>query len=118
MVLCHSRMMYVQYFVAQRMEQFLSAHLNAFAAFGGCPRRMIIDNLRSGVLRRLVGEAPVFHPRYLDLARHCGFEITACNVGKGHEKGRVERGVGFVKVNLLNGLEVSDLTALNATAKQ
>jgi hypothetical protein len=78
---------------------------------------VIIDNLRSGVLRRLVGEAPVFNPRYLDFARHCGFAITACNVGKGNEKGRVERGVGYVKVNLLNGLELSDLAALDAAAK-
>jgi transposase len=117
MVLCHSRMMYVEFFVSQQMEHFLGAHLNAFAAFGGCPRRVIIDNLRSGVLRRLVGEAPVFNPRYLDFARHGGFEITACNVGKGNEKGRVERGVGYVKVNLLNGLELSDLAALDAAAK-
>jgi hypothetical protein len=117
MVLCYSRMMYVEFFVSQQMEQFLSAHLNALAAFGGCPRRVIIDNLRSGVFKRLVGEAPVFNPRYLDFARHCGFEITACNVGQGHEKGRVERGVGYVKVNLLNGLVLSDLGALNAAAR-
>ena len=117
MVLCHSRLLYVEFFVSQQMEHFLGAHLNALAAFGGCPRRVIIDNLRSGVLRRLVGEAPVFNPRYLDFARHCGFEITACNVGKGNEKGRVERGVGYVKVNLLNGLELGDLRALNAAAK-
>jgi len=117
MVLCHSRMMYVEFFVSQQMEHFLSAHLNAFAAFGGCTRRVIIDNLRSGVLRRLVGEAPVYNPRYVDFARHCGFEITACNVGKGHEKGRVERGVGYVKINLLNGLKLSDLGALDAAAK-
>jgi transposase len=117
MVLCHSRLMYVEFFVSQQMEQFLSAHLNALAAFGGCPRRMIIDNLRSGVLKRLVGEAPVFNPRYLDFARHCGFEITACNVGRGNEKGRVERGVGYVKANLLNGLELSGLGALNAAAR-
>jgi transposase len=117
MVLCYSRMMYVEFFVSQQMEHFLSAHLNAFAAFGGCPSRVIIDNLRSGVLRRLVGEAPVFNPRYLDFATHCGFAITACNVGKGNEKGRVERGVGYVKVNLLNGLELSDLAALDAAAK-
>ena len=117
MVLCHSRMMYVEFFVSQQMEHFLSAHQNAFAAFGGCPSRVVVDNLRSAVLKRLVGEAPVFNPRYLEFANHHGFAITACNVGKGNEKGRVERGVGYTKVNLLNGLELSDLAALNATAR-
>jgi transposase len=118
MVLCHSRMMYVEFFVSQQMEHFLSAHLNAFAAFGGCPRRVIVDNLRSAVLQRLVGQAPVFNPRYADFARHCGFAITACSVGKGNEKGRVERGVGYVKANLLNGLALTELAALEAKAKE
>jgi transposase len=116
MVLCYSRMMYVEFFVSQQMEQFLAAHQNAFAVLG-CPRRVIIDNLRSGVLRRLVGEAPVFNPRYLNFAQHHAFEITACNLNAGHEKGRVERGVGYVKSNLLNGLELGTLEALNVQAR-
>ena len=37
----------------------------------------------------------------------------ACNVAKGNEKGRVERGVGYVKANFLNGLELPDFAALN-----
>jgi hypothetical protein len=28
----------------------------------------------------------VFNPRYLDFARHYGFEIVACNVCRGNEK--------------------------------
>jgi hypothetical protein len=78
---------------------------------------VIIDNLRSGVLRRLVGEAPVFNPRYLNFMQHDGIAITACNLNAGHEKGRVERGVGYIKSNLLNGLELSTLEALNAQAR-
>lgn len=116
MVLCYSRMLYVEFCVSQQMEQFLGAHLNAFAALG-VPQRLIIDNLRSAVLRRHLGEAPVFNPRYLDFARHCGFEISACNVRAAHEKGRVERGVGYVKSNLLNGLQLADLASLNASAR-
>jgi len=85
MVLCYSRMMYVEFFVSQQMEQFLAAHQNAFAVLG-CPKRVIIDNLRSGVLRHLVGEAPVFNPRYLNFMQHYGLAITACNLAAGHEK--------------------------------
>jgi hypothetical protein len=76
-----------------------------------------IDNLKSGVLRRLVGEAPVFNARYLDFAAHAGFDIVACNVGRGNEKGRVENGVGYVKKNFLNGLELPDFSAINAAAR-
>jgi transposase len=50
MVLCHSRLMYVEFTVSQTMEHFLAAHEHAFAAFRGCPGRLMIDNLKSAVL--------------------------------------------------------------------
>jgi DNA replication protein DnaC len=77
----------------------------------------MVDNLKSAVLRRLIGEDPVFNPRYLDFSRQAGFTIKPCNVRKGNEKGRVESGVGYVKKNLLNGLEIPDFSALNPAAR-
>ena len=69
------------------MEQFLACHQHAFEFFGNrVPEKIMVDNLKSAVLKRLIGEAPVFNPRYLDFARHAGFTITPCNVGKGNEK--------------------------------
>ncbi|MEM5353440.1 hypothetical protein VOI32_35590 [Paraburkholderia caribensis] len=53
-------------------------------------RAQKVDNLKSAVLQRLVGQAPVFNPRYLDAACHWGFDIVACNVGKGNEYGAVK----------------------------
>ena len=52
------------------------------------------------------GQKAVFNPRYLDFAAHYGFEPRACNVRKANEKGRVENAVGYVKKNLLAGLEL------------
>ena len=43
--------------------------------------------------------------------------MTACNVAKGNEKGRVENGVGYVKKNFLNGLELPDFSAINPAAQ-
>jgi transposase len=117
MVLCYSRLMYVEFSVSQTMEHFLAAHEHAFAAFEGCPARLMIDNLKSAVLTRVIGEAPVFNPRYLDFARHWGFDISPCNVAKGNEKGRVENGVGYVKKNFLNGLDFLDFSAVNPAAQ-
>lgn len=112
MVLAYSRQLYVEFTLAQTMEHFLAAHINAFNALG-VPRRVMVDNLRAAVLAHVRGEPPRFNPRYLDFARHYGFEVVACNVAKGNEKGRVERGVGYVKANFLNGLELPDFAALN-----
>ena len=116
MVLCYSRLMYLEFTVLQTMEHFLGCHQNAFEFFGAVPAAIMVDNLKSAVLRRLTGESPVFNPRYLDFARYYGFEIRACGVGKGNEKGRVESGVGYVKKNFLNGLGITDFAALAPAA--
>lgn len=117
-VLCYSRMMYVEFTVSQTMEHFLACHQHAFEFFGGIPHKVMVDNLKSAVLQRALGEAPVFNPKYLDFATHCGFTIAPCNVGKGNEKGRVENGGGYVKKNFLAGLELPDFSALNPAARQ
>ncbi len=114
MVLCYCRMMYLEFTLSQKMEQFLACHQHAFEFFGNrVPAKIMVDNLKSAVLKRLTGQAPVFNPRYLDFARQYAFIITPCNVGKGNEKGRVESAVGYVKKNFLNGLEIPDFSALN-----
>jgi len=113
MVLCYSRMMYVEFTVSQTMEHFLACHQNAFEFFGAVPQKIMVDNLKSAVLKRIVGQAPVFNSKYLDFANHYGFAIAACNVGKGNEKGRVENGVGYVKKNFLAGLDIPNFTAIS-----
>jgi hypothetical protein len=72
----------------------------------------MVDNLKSAVLKRIVGKAPIFNPKYLDFANHYGFTIVPCAVGKGNEKGRVESGVGYVKKNFLAGLNIPDFNVL------
>ncbi len=119
MVLCHSRMTYVEFTCGEAMEHFLACHRNALEFFGGTPATVLIDNLKTGVLRHPFGQQAVFHPRYLDFAAHYGFEPRACNVRKANEKGRVENAVGYVKKNFLAGLELPDgLGALNTAGRQ
>jgi transposase len=116
MVLAFSRQMFVEFTVSQTMEHFLACHEHAFAALG-VPSKIMVDNLKSAVLQRLAGTAPVFNARYLDFARHHGFAIAACNVARGNEKGRVESGVGYVKKNFLRGLELTEFSSIQAAAQ-
>jgi transposase len=116
MVLCYSRMMYVEFTVSQTMEHFLACHHNAFQRFGAVPARIMVDNLKSAVLQRSLGQQPVLNPKYLDFANHYGFTIAPCNIRKANEKGRVENGVGYVKKNFLAGLQISDFRVLNPAA--
>lgn len=65
---------------------------------GGVPSLMAFDNA-TGVGRRVADEM-----RLAELFRsfrpHCGFEARFCNPHAGHEKGRVERKVAFVRSNV------------------
>ena len=119
MVLCYSRLSYVEFSLKEATEHFLQAHQNAFEFFDGVPAKVLIDNPKTAVLKHPSGEKPLFHPRYLDFAAHYGFEPRACNVRKANEKGRVESGVGYVKKNFLHGLQLPPgLDALNAGVRQ
>src|ERR1700704_5200707 len=99
MVLGYSRMMDVAFTVSQTMEHFLACHQHAFEYFGAVPPKVMVDNLKSAVLKRALGDAPVLNPKPADFASHNGLRIGLCNVGKGNEKGRVANGVGDVKKN-------------------
>lgn len=112
MVLCYSRMLYVECTVAQTMEHFLACHQHAFEFLHAVPHKIMVDNLKSAVLKRALGQAPVLNPKYLEFAQHYGFSIAPCNVGQAHEKGRVENAVGYVKKNFLAGLDIPDFSAL------
>lgn len=117
MVLCYSRMMYLEFTVSQTMEHFLACHQNAFDHLGSVPRKIMVDNLKSAVIERSTGKPPVLNPTYLDFANTYGFTIAPCNVGKGNEKGRVENGVGYVKKNFLSGLDIPHFETLNPAAR-
>jgi transposase len=116
MVLAWSRQMYVEFTLTQTMEQFLSAHINAFNALG-VPRRVMVDNLRCAVLRHVRDEPVQFNPRFVDFSRHYGFDIIACAPRQPQQKGRVERNVDYIRRNFLNGLELPDFAAYNPSVK-
>ena len=117
MVLCYSRMLYVEFSLAQTMEHFLACHQNAFEYFGGSVCKVMVDNLKSAVLSHPAGQPAVFNPRYIDFANHYGFEVRACNVGAANEKGRVENGVRYVRSSFLNGLEIDEFAPINPAAR-
>ena len=117
MALGYSRMMYVHFTLSQQMEYFLDCHVQAFRFFGGVPEKIMVDNLKSAVCSHPRGGAPDYHPRYLDLAAHYGFEPRACNVRAPHEKGIVERAVSYVRESLLRGLDPESFAPINPQAR-
>lgn len=118
MVMCYSRMLYVEFTLGETQEQFLACHEHAFEYFSGCPKQVMVDNLKSAVMSHPTGYPAVYHPRYMDFAGHYGFDICACNVGAPNEKGRVENGVHYVKNNFLRGLDIDQFAPINPAARK
>lgn len=115
MVLSWSRRIFVRFFLDARMTSFLTGHREGFEAFGGVPRVVLYDNLKSAVLERM-GDAIRFHPTLLDLAAHHHYEPRPVAVARGNEKGRVERTIRYLRDAFLAGREIRDLDTLNAEA--
>lgn len=113
MVLCYSRMMYVQFTLGESQEFWLECHRNAFEYFGGVPRKVMVDNCKTAILEHLPGRDIKYNPHYVDFAGHYGFRIVACNVRQPQEKGRVENGVGFVRKSFLKGRRLEPFELLN-----
>jgi len=105
MVLSYSRMMYAELTLSQCLEDFMQAHVNAFEFFGGVPKKINYDNLKTVVLSRM-GQDIRFQPHFMDLAGTYLFEPIPCGVRMAHEKGKVERGIQFVRSSWLAGREL------------
>ena len=115
MTLSYSRAFYLEFFFDQRLENFLQAHVNAFAWFGGAARQLLYDNLKSAVLARR-GDAIRFHPRLLELCGHYHFAALPCQPRRGNEKGRVERTIRYVRESFFAAREFVSLPLLNQPA--
>ena len=115
MVLSYSRAVFLRFYLGSHMENFLRGHVAAFAHFGGGVRVALYDNLKSAVLERR-GEAIRFHPTVLQLAAHYRLEVRPVAVGRGNEKGRVERQIRFVRDSFFAARSWRDLDDLNAQA--
>ena len=118
MVLCYSRMLYVEFTLGEALEHFLGCHQNALEFFGATPGAMVIDNLKLACSFTLQARRPSSIRATWSSPLTTAFEPRACNVRKANEKGRAENAVGYVKKNFLAGLELpNSLAALNTAVR-
>ncbi len=113
--LSYSRALYLEFFFDQTMENFLRGHVHAFQDWGGQPRVILYDNLRSAVLERRGNEIH-FNPRLLELCAHYHFTARPCQVRAGNQKGRVERAIRYVRDSFWAGRAFTTLAECNRQA--
>jgi hypothetical protein len=106
MVLGWSRHQYVEFVFDQSLTTWLLCHQHAFAFFSGVPKRIVLDNLKAAIVRAYTKNQDAEVTRaYAECAQHFGFLIDPCLPRQPRHKGKVERGVRYVKQNLIPLLE-------------
>lgn len=107
MTLSWSRHQYVEFVFDQKVTTWLRLHRNAFQFFGGVPKRVVIDNLKAGIVKACWDD-PEVQQAYGECAEHYGFLIAPCRPRTPRHKGKVEKGgVHYVKRNFLGGREAT-----------
>jgi transposase len=111
-VLGFSRKSYSETIYRQTTDNFIRCLENAFWHFGGVPETLIIDNLKAAV-KKADWYDPEIHPKVQSFCRHYGTVILPAKPYTPRHKGKVERGVGYVKDNALKGRKFSSLSEQN-----
>lgn len=118
MVLGYSRYPFVYFTTNMRQSTLLACHTLAFTHFGGVPKEILYDNMRSAFVP---DEEGIWRPtrRLLACAVHYGFTPLRCRIRRPETKGKVERTIGYLSHNFWPRVEgtAQSLADLNSAAR-
>jgi transposase len=117
MVLSYSRKAYSEAVSRQDTETFLRCLENGLRAFGGVPLLLNLDNLKAAVLKADWFD-PEINPKLADFCRHYRLNVMPCRPYRPQHKGKIERGVGYVRANALKGRRFKSLGEENLFLQQ
>ena len=106
-ILAYSRVGYYAICYDQKLDTLCSALQEAFAYFGGVPRKLKVDNMKTAVVRNTRAELD-FNPDFLEFARHYNMVIVPCTPYSPEQKGKVEAGIKYLQGNFINGRTFTD----------
>ena len=93
-VLGYSQLIFAVALRSQKLEDWLAAHQQMLAYYGGAPQLVVPDNLKSAITSP--GQYPTVNPSYQELAEHYGFVIEPARVRRPQDKSLAEIGVLLV----------------------
>jgi len=111
-VLSFSRKAYSETIYNQTTDNFIRCLENAFWHFGGVVETLIIDNLKAAV-KKADWYDPEIHPKIQSFCRHYGTVILPCKPYMPRHKGKIEKGIDYVKSNALKGRTFKSLSEQN-----
>ena len=114
MVLGHSRYLWARYVVHQDLGTVLRCHMEAFEHFGGVPREILYDRMKTAVLGEREPDAPiVYNAKLIGLGLHYGFAPRACQPYRAKTKGKIERPYRYIRADFFLARRFANLDDLN-----
>ena len=105
---------FVRFYLCERQQAFLDAHIHAFSFYGGIFPVLIYDNLTTAVRKILHGKDRIEQKGFSKFKAYYSYEARFCNPDSGNEKGGVEGLVGFARRNYMVPIpEAASLEELN-----
>jgi transposase len=102
-VLGASNLTYAEATWTQKLPDWTGAHVRMMRFFGGAPRLLVSDNLKSGVHKASFYD-PEINRTYGALAAHYGVGVLPTRPKKPRDKAKVEAGVRFAQSYILGRL--------------
>ena len=101
-----SRGSYVEYVSNEQFETLRQCHVNAFEFFGGVPKDVLYDNMKTVVIARNAYGDGIhrFHAGLWDMAKRYGFTPRLCRPYRAQTKGKVERFNRYLRYSFHNPL--------------
>jgi transposase len=126
-ILGYSRWLYLEYVDSMRSEALLACHQRTLADFGGVPREILYDNMKTVVTQRdAYGRGRHrFQDAIWAFAADCGYRPRLCRPARPQTKGKVERSIDYIATSFFHpwvtrlAMEgrVPSLEELNAEAR-
>ena len=91
-----SRHKYVEFVFSQNQQSFVNSHVNMFSYFNGAPRILVIDNLKTGIIKPDLYN-PIINKAYAEMAEYYGCFINPCRIATPKDKPIVERDVQTIR---------------------
>lgn len=106
-ILPYSRLDYYAICYDQKLETLCTELENAFVYFGGVPKRLKVDNMKTAVIKNQHYDLTL-NQDFLEFAGHYGTVVTPCEPYSPEQKGTVEAGIKYLQVNFIAGRTFQD----------
>ena len=102
---------YVEAFLSQDQNAWITAHVNAYNYFGGVTRILVPDNLKTGV-EKVTKSGVVLNKTYQEMAEHYTTAVIPARVRSPKDKASVEGSVGIISTWILAAIRNQQFLSL------